>query len=633
MRVRSFRTTLPLTFLSLTWSPLWSQSPDTVLLSPVVVTATRYPAATSAIASSVTVISGDALRARGITSVADALRLVPGAAIVATGSYGGQTSLFLRGGESDYVKVLVDGVPQNQPGGFYDFANLGTEDVERIEIVRGPVSVLYGSDAVTGVVQVFTRSGAGRPVGQLSLGVGRYGSEWGEGSVSGGGHRVQYAVSAARQSTDGIYAFNNHDRRELVGVRLLAQPDPRTQASLSARYTEGVFHFPTDYIGVPSDSDQRTSSRGPSLGLELWRWLSGRVEAHVSAVYHWEESRYDDGQDSPGDTSTFCCSHSRDILRRLVLGARADVHLAEATVVSAGLELERQRQEGSTLDTARHNAALYVQTLIPAGRSISLTLGGRVEDNQHFGQHLTGRAGMVWRPDEVTRLRVSAGSGFKEPSFYENFASGFVRGNPDLRPERSASWELGVERSAWRGRFTVGATYFDQRFRDLIQYSPVPVGVDSVNYVNVGDATARGLELAATTRVGRFLTFETTYGSLRTRDRSTGQRLQRRPSHTVALQAELDLAGRGSVTLAARFTGDRGDLDFSAFPAATVSLPAYTMVDLSAVYRITRPRGGLPGVALSGRIANLLDRQYQEVLNFPAPGRALFVAARLDFAP
>ena len=112
--------------------PLLSQTPDTVVLSPVVVTATRFPTATSAIAASVTVISGDALRARGIATVADALRLVPGAAIVATGSFGGQTSLFLRGGESDYVKVLVDGVPQNQPGGFYDFANLGTEDVERI---------------------------------------------------------------------------------------------------------------------------------------------------------------------------------------------------------------------------------------------------------------------------------------------------------------------------------------------------------------------------------------------------------------------------------------------------------------------------------------------------------------------
>jgi vitamin B12 transporter len=190
-----------------------------------------------------------------------------------------------------------------------------------------------------------------------------------------------------------------------------------------------------------------------------------------------------------------------------------------------------------------------------------------------------------------------------------------------------------VEQSAWRGRFVFAATYFDQRFRDLIQYSPVPIGGDSVNYVNVGDATARGLELVATTGVGRFLTLEASYGLLRARDRSTRQRLQRRPGHTATLQAALDLAGRGSVILAGRLTGDRGDLDFSSFPATTVTLPAYAVVDASAAYRITRPRGGLPGLSLSGRVANLLDSRYQEVVGFPAPGRALFVAARLDFAP
>ncbi|MGE5745322.1 MAG: TonB-dependent receptor, partial [Gemmatimonadota bacterium] len=162
-----------------------AQTPDTVTLPPVVVTATRIPATLNALSSAVTVISGESLRARGIATVADALRLTPGAAVIATGSFGGQTSVFLRGGESDYVKVLIDGVPQNQPGGFYDFANLGTEDVERIEIVRGPVSVLYGSDAVTGVVQVFTRSGIGRPSGRLAVGGGTYGTEWTTAEVRG----------------------------------------------------------------------------------------------------------------------------------------------------------------------------------------------------------------------------------------------------------------------------------------------------------------------------------------------------------------------------------------------------------------------------------------------------------------
>src|SRR5881628_2604501 len=142
-------------------SSLSAQGQDTITLKPVVVTATRVPAPRDAVPAAVTVLTGDALRARGIRTVADALRLVPGAAVMQTGSFGGQTSLFLRGGESDYVKVLVDGVPQNTPGGAYDFANLTTDNVERIEVVRGPASVLYGSDAMTGVVQIFTRDGRG----------------------------------------------------------------------------------------------------------------------------------------------------------------------------------------------------------------------------------------------------------------------------------------------------------------------------------------------------------------------------------------------------------------------------------------------------------------------------------------
>ena len=632
MRLGLFATLFPLTFASLTPWRVSAQSPDTVTLPPIVVTATRVPIAASAVTATVTVIAGDALRARGISTIADALRLVPGATLVATGSFGGQTSLFLRGGESDYVKVLVDGVPQNQPGGFFDFANLGTEDVDRIEIVRGPVSVLYGSDAVTGVVQVFTRSGAGHFAGRLTAGVGRYGSTWGEANLSGGGARLQYAVNAARHTTSGIYDFNNDLRRDVAGARLRLQLDARTHVSGSARYTAGVFHFPTDFIGVPSDSDQHTSDRGPSVAVDLVRSLSTRVDASLSLGYRREESRFDDGQDSPGDTAAFCCSHSRDVLRRFVVGARADVRFGGATVLTTGAELERQRQHGTTLDTARHSTALYVQALVGAGRTLSLTLGGRVDDNQQFGRHATGRVGVAWRRD-ATRVRASVGSGFKEPSFFENFAGGFTRGNPRLRPERSTSWELGAERTGLQGRVMVSATYFDQRFRDLIQYSPVPVGSDSVNYLNTGDATARGIELWSNVSLGAGISVEGNYTLLRSRDLATGHRLLRRPVHTAVLQLERRVARRGAVTLAALYTGARDDQDFATFPATLLTLPAHTVVDASGEYRVTAGRAGHPGLRLSGRITNLFDGRYQEVTHFRSPRRGLFLGISLDIVP
>ena len=631
MHLRSVRTFFPLTVALLAPSSLPAQTPDTVALPPVVVTATRVPIAPGAASATITVISGETLRAQGIVTVADALRLMPGAAVAATGSFGGQTSLFVRGGESDYVKVLVDGVPQNQPGGFYDFANLGSEDVDRIEIVRGPVSVLYGSDAVAGVVQVFTRSGLGAASGRLAFGGGSYGTEWGTGAMSGSAGSLGWGVTLSRRTTDGTYPVNSGDGRSLAGASLRFAPDARTEARLSVRYADALFHFPTDATGQVADSDQHTSDRGPSVALEIGRTLSARLDAAASLAWHREESRYDDGADSPRDTAAFCCFHSRDVLQRLVAGGRASLHLSPGAVVTAGVEREVQRQSGSTLDTTRGNSAGYAQLLEELGRAVSITAGARLDKNQQFGDHLTGRAGVAWRPDGRTRLRASAGTGFKEPSFFENFATGFAHGNAGLRPERSTSWEVGVEHSVLQGRLALQATWFDQRFRDFIQYSGLPVGPDSVNYVNIGDATARGLELSIRTALGHGFALEAAYTYLRSRDQGTGRRLQRRPTHAGSLQLFHSLADRGSVGLSARFTGDREDRDFAVFPDTAVTLPAQTVVDASAAYRLSRGRGALPGLVITGRVENLFDARYEEALHFPAPRRTVLVGGALTF--
>src|SRR5438874_12705713 len=185
---------------------------DTVELNPVVVTATRIPTAARDLPVAVTVISGAQLRERDIRTVADALRTVPGADVVATNAYGSQTSLFLRGGESDYVKVLIDGVPRHAPGGAYDFANLTTDNVERIEVVRGPASVLYGSDAVTGVVQIVTRRGTGRDRAEASVRGGTYGTLVWDAEASGGTQAAGYSISISRFTSDGMYRCKNQYR-------------------------------------------------------------------------------------------------------------------------------------------------------------------------------------------------------------------------------------------------------------------------------------------------------------------------------------------------------------------------------------------------------------------------------------
>src|SRR6202171_4809402 len=226
-----------------------AQEKDTTKLQTVVVSASKVPRPASTLTQPVTVCLGEDLRARGVTRVSDALREVPGARLVQSGSYGAVTSLFLRGGESRYTKVLIDGVPVNSSGGFFDFSLLTTDNIDRIEIVRGPASVLYGADAVSGIVQVFTRKGSEE--GRASVGVraGTYRSLDIDADAAGANPLGQFSVGAARHSTDGILPFNNQYRNGTLSSALTLGHGSDGEFRASARYTAAEFHYPTDFSG------------------------------------------------------------------------------------------------------------------------------------------------------------------------------------------------------------------------------------------------------------------------------------------------------------------------------------------------------------------------------------------------
>ena len=261
----------------------------------------------------------------------------------------------------------------------------------------------------------------------------------------------------------------------------------------------------------------------------------------------------------------------------------------------------------------------------------TLILGARLEDNERFGTYATYRTGLSARVREGVRAIASLGTGFKEPSFYQTFATGFVHGNPDLMPEHSLSWEAGLEYTSLSRSVTARATYFDQRFRDLIQYTAAPLGPDSTNYVNLSDAAARGVELAVQAALGGGLSVDATYTYLDSRDGTTNRRLQRRPTHAGGLRLGQAIAARGTAMLSAEFTGDRGDYDYRTYPATPVTLPPHTRVDLAGTYDVVRGHGAAPGLAFDARIENLLDARYEDVKNFPARRRTVLAGGRLQF--
>ena len=642
-----------------------------VPLEGLVVTAHRRPAPEWTVASHVTVVDGEALERAGIEYVADALRQVAGLAVVRNGSFGATTSVFLRGGESDHVQVLLDGVPVNEPGGRFDFGAVGADNVERIEIVRGPASALYGSDAVSGVIHIMTRRGAGRPTADLSFQAGSFGTRRWQGGVSGGTGLLSYAFSLGRNDADGILPFNNVHRLTTATGRVHVQPDLRTDASLSVRYEDHRFHYPTDGSGRLVDRNAFAFGDALAVALDAGRRWTDAVETRLALSVHESDGGTDDASDGPADTLGFFGFKSLNDARRARADARGTWRFAGESTLTAGVELERQSvrdfsrslsQYGTShgaSENERSNRAVYVQLAAVLGRGqqegtprrvgpqrrreLAWNAGARLEDNERFGTAATWSAGAAWRlRPSGTLLRVSLGTGIKEPTFFESFASGFAIGNPELEPERSTGVEGGVEQSFGKGRVEMSVTGFWQSYRNLIQYTFSPPVAGGPNYYNVAEARSRGAEAEAQVDAGP-VRLNASYTWLDTEVRDAGfdegpgaafvegQPLPRRPTHTVAAGVFLPAGDRATVDLAARRIGERADRDFATWPAVAVVLPAYTVLDVAANVRVFGGGGPGPALVLTIRAENLLGAEYEEAQGFPAPGRGVYVGGKVSF--
>lgn len=625
-----------------------TDSTSSTRLPAIVVTATRVPIA--AVTAATTVLYGENLRRQGITTLGDALQLVPGLAVVQTSSPGTRTSVYTRGGESGYTRVLVDGVAVNDPGGEYDYANLTIDDVERIEVIRGPSSVLYGTDAVSGVIQVFTRQGRGRPRPEVEARVGTFGARALHGAVSGSTGNAGYRVGAGHTRTDGIHAFNSEHSQTFINGTGRAGRRDIGDVAVAVHYSDATVHVPTDGSGAVVDRNAFQSGERVTVGIDLGRQLTQRVEARLLLAEHRTDGGFTDEPDNVADSTGFFAQASVDHVARRSADLRTNVQISRGTVLTVGGLVEKQQQRGtldtdsefgpfsSTTDVERLTRAGYAQ-LAGTSSVVAWNLGVRVDRSSVFGTFGTWRGGLAVTATPTTRLRAVAGRAFREPTFYQNFAEGFVIGNPDLRPEQATSWEVGVDQHAARGRVLLRATWFAQHFTDLIEYS---FGTDpeAPNYFNVAGAQARGMELEVSTTFTPGIQADVGYTWLHTEvtesgfdDTPTGffvdgVALLRRPAHSATAGVSWHRGGGSVFRLQAIHRGAREDLDYAVNGRAI--LPAVTTVDLSA-NAVLRPLAvGRPGLAITVRLSNALDEQYQSVLGFRSPGRALTVALRVD---
>jgi vitamin B12 transporter len=638
-----------LTFAATPRNPVIAQERDTTQLRTVVVSASKIPRPASSLTQPVTVLLGDDLRARGVTRVSDALREVPGAMLVQNGSYGAVTSLFLRGGESRYTKVLIDGVPVNSSGGFFDFSHLTTDNIDRIEIVRGPASVLYGADAVSGIVQIFTRRGTDESRASVGARAGTYHSFDVDADAAGGNPLGQFSLGAARHSTDGTLPFNNQYKNGTLSTALTLGHDSEGDVRLSARYTAAEFHYPTDFAGQPVDTNSYRTQHRLTVGLDAGKTWSDYAQARFLAGTN-EVSDLTEDIATPFGAPAPAHSAFRSRGYRRNAEGRVSLFLPSNATVTVGASYEGEHEKSSngsgpvggpktqtdSFDASRHNVAYYSELLGNPADRFSYTVSGRVDDNSDYDRFATYRIGANAGILSVLRVRASVSTAFNAPAFNQLRPTLYTVGSPDLRPEKIRSAEVGLLTASWAEPIRLSAMYFTQRFSDLIQY--VNGGPPSYkgSYANLTGASSNGFEAELDLSPLRNWRGSASYTIVNPRvtevppgyqgSDSVGDALIRRPSHSGSLVMSYSSPAGAGFGVAVNFVGKRPDTDFAQFPSPRVTLPLYTKLDFSAEIPIAdRSRGGL---SLNARLENALNKRYEDALHFQAPGRTLLIGAR-----
>ncbi|HEY6320113.1 MAG TPA: TonB-dependent receptor [Thermoanaerobaculia bacterium] len=552
--------------------------------------------------ATVTVIDAREIEDRQARDLADLLWSVPGVTVSQAGAPGQQTSVFTRGANSSQTLLLWNGIPLNDP--FFGDVNwqfVPTEGVERVEVVRGPFSALYGSNAVGGVVQVLTGTRHGLAA---DLEGGEHG--YARGALAGGTSLggVQLDLTGNARRSDGTLNDDFFDGEEVV-ARALWAALPGTSLGVLARANDAKTGVPFS-SGVPTP-ETRISWREREIALPVdatgGRWL---VDAQLS------DTRFDDAFRSPDDPFGAYASDTRS--ETLAGRAVGSYHLLQQAAQDLELSLGTEGQSfrvssqdvfGTNLDRAHQRTWAGFGQASYGGGPVRLDVGVRRDDNDVYGGQTSLRAGGAWRIAGGTRVRASYGQAFRAPTLGELYFP--FSGNPDLRPETGTSYELGLEQDAGPWRFML--TGFENRQRNLIVFDNF-----SSQDVNVGRARSRGLEGLAGFRRGIF-SAQLNGTRLDAVDLTTGLELLRRPRWSANLLATAR-PGPWTFSFTGRYVGERADLD----PVITTvrrTNPGFVRLDLAA------SRRALSWLSPYARIENLADRRYSEVLGYPSPGRTL----------
>ena len=596
---------------------------------PIIVSATRIESTMAASPDAITVVTREEIEQQQRRTVADVLQTVPGVIVSRSGQPGAQTSVFLRGANSGQTLVLVDGIRVNNAfGGRYDFANLSVDTVERIEVVRGPQSTRYGSDALGGVINIVTRRGAAIPTGAALLEAGSNDSLRARGSAAATFGSFGVSAEASWFETDNERPNSRYEVGS-GGFGATWRASERLDFSISGLFSDSEAGTPDDtFTNDPNDLTRTETGLATLLvhGVPAPWW---DVRLSLSAGH--ERMRFSGPEPNPpyysGDEEAETTSDSRHVDLQNV------VTLNPGNRVFLGLSYDRTPTEYSTegpfltasLDKTLTAGAVSAQYDWSPRESFTASFGGRVDDFSSFGTHATWRVGGRYTIAAAgTIVRANVGTGFRAPTVADLYFPGSA--NPDLEPEESTGWDIGCEQPLAGGRLQVGATWFRNDFDNLIQWSPAPDQPEGGRMENVAEARTDGIEAFLQWLPTASLSVSGSYTWLRTAEnRTTGGRLLRRPEHSGSVSASYRFPRWVQLDTSALLASSSADTNFSSFPAENVENDGYVKWDAGVTVT------PWPHLSLVARVENLLDDDYEEAYGFPALGRTFWGGAAVQF--
>lgn len=585
------------------------------------------------------ILASEQIEQRQTVTLADLLYTQPGVSIARTGPMGGLTTLFLDGGNSNYTKVFIDGTPANEPGGNFDFSNLSLDNVDKIEVVHGAESALYGSDAMSGVIQLFSHRGTTEvPSFTLYSDGGNLSSARGGGQLSGALGHFDYSGAGSYFQTAGQGPNDAFINRSFAGNFGYSFSDT-DELRLTVRSNSSWAGIPGPTLEQPPTLGQYYAYQDLTTGLA---WLLNTGDHWQHRLSGWD-SRIVDANFIPGygpafvdqyNTAGFSEQSNYSFIKGLVaLGYQYYVENGYPSGIVGGTHARRNNQAG-----------FADGRWFPVGR-VTLSAGFRVEDNTTFGVRAVPRAGVAYAARYGTgfwgntRLRFAYGKGIKEPALEQSFGSDpCYPGNPNLEPEESQTVNASVDQFFASDRARISLSFFANRFSDIISFAPNPPPNPNFcgSYFNTDLARARGINLSTELRLKRWLTIDGYYTHDATRvlqtdnppsdpDYTPGDPLLRRPPNSLSLILNVHYA-KVNWNFIGYFSGVRPDINFTLFPYAITNNPGYARFDMAASYNVSR------AFALTARVINLFNKQYQDALGYPALGQTYSLGVRYTFA-